>query len=173
MRDVCLCKHEVVATTPSLSRKLRHRSFHRLSSPPRRKVKTTMATIADSLTQVLSRVAAAANGRSVRLVAVSKRHPAALIREAHAAGQRVFGESYVKELQDKGAELEALEGIEFEFIGRLQSECCFRARARLWGAETDVFSCSGPTAWAIAAFRQQGECAGGLLAAPEEGRGFV
>ena len=56
---------------------------------------------------------------SCRLVAVSKFHPAASIMEAYEAGQRVFGESHVQELQAKHAELPA--DIEWHFIGHLQT----------------------------------------------------
>jgi len=54
------------------------------------------------------------------LLAVSKTFPAEAIREAHAAGQRCFGESYLQEALQK---LEALRdlGIEWHFIGPIQS----------------------------------------------------
>ena len=55
----------------------------------------------------------------VRLVAVSKYHPAESIAEAYAEGQRVFGESHVQELQAKHAALPA--DIEWHFIGHLQT----------------------------------------------------
>ena len=55
----------------------------------------------------------------VRLVAVSKFHPAQAIREAYDCGQRVFGESRVQELTDKVNELPA--DIEWHFIGHLQT----------------------------------------------------
>ena len=42
---------------------------------------------------------------SVRLVAVSKRKPAAAIRAAYALGLRDFGENYAQELRDKSVEL--------------------------------------------------------------------
>ncbi|MBP5770260.1 MAG: YggS family pyridoxal phosphate-dependent enzyme [Bacteroidaceae bacterium] len=57
----------------------------------------------------------------VRLVAVSKYHPAEAIREAYAAGQRVFGESHAQELQAKHTGLSDLEGLEWHFIGHLQT----------------------------------------------------
>ena len=57
----------------------------------------------------------------VRLVAVSKYHPAEAIREAYAAGQRIFGESHAQELQQKHADLADLQGIEWHFIGHLQT----------------------------------------------------
>ena len=55
----------------------------------------------------------------VRLVAVSKYHPAALIREAYEEGQRIFGESRVQELEGKRKELPS--DIEWHFIGHLQA----------------------------------------------------
>ncbi len=55
----------------------------------------------------------------VRLVAVSKYHPAGSIAEAYAEGQRVFGESHVQELQEKHQALPA--DIEWHFIGHLQT----------------------------------------------------
>ncbi|ACD94188.1 YggS family pyridoxal phosphate-dependent enzyme [Trichlorobacter lovleyi] len=56
---------------------------------------------------------------TVRLVAVSKLHPAALVAEAAAAGQTVFGENYVQELVDKAAQL--ARPVEWHMIGHLQS----------------------------------------------------
>ena len=55
----------------------------------------------------------------VRLVAVSKFHPAAMIREAYDAGQRLFGESRVQELLEKIPQLP--EDIQWHFIGHLQT----------------------------------------------------
>ncbi len=55
----------------------------------------------------------------VNLVAVSKFHPANVLQEAYDAGQRIFGESRVQELQTK---YEALpKDIEWHFIGHLQA----------------------------------------------------
>ena len=51
----------------------------------------------------------------VRLVAVSKYHPEEAIMEAYEAGQRVFGESHVQELQRKHESLP--KDIEWHFIG--------------------------------------------------------
>ena len=55
----------------------------------------------------------------VRLVAVSKFHPEEAIMEAYKAGQRVFGESHVQELQRKHDALPS--DIEWHFIGHLQT----------------------------------------------------
>lgn len=54
----------------------------------------------------------------VQLIAVSKFHPAEMIREAYNAGQRLFGESRVQELVAKKEALPA--DIEWHFIGTLQ-----------------------------------------------------
>ncbi len=55
----------------------------------------------------------------VKLVAVSKYHPAESILEAYEEGQRAFGESHVQELQAKHKVLP--EDIEWHFIGHLQT----------------------------------------------------
>lgn len=59
----------------------------------------------------------------VTLVAVSKTKPAAVIREAFAAGQRDFGENYVQEGVAKIAELADLRqsGLIWHYLGPLQS----------------------------------------------------
>jgi PLP dependent protein len=85
-----------------------------------------MSEVAERLAAVRARVAAACAraGRpleSVTLVAVSKLKPAALIREAWAAGQRHFGENYAQELRDKAAELADLPGLQWHAIGPLQT----------------------------------------------------
>jgi hypothetical protein len=81
--------------------------------------------IADRLAEVRGRIAAAARsaGRdpsSVTLVAVSKTFPVNLIREAHAAGQRVFGENRVQEALQKIQETTDLE-IRWHLLGHLQT----------------------------------------------------
>ncbi|RLJ68388.1 YggS family pyridoxal phosphate-dependent enzyme [Sulfurisoma sediminicola] len=84
-----------------------------------------MTTIAANLQAVRERIAAAcvAAGRpaaTVSLLAVSKTWPAAAVRDAAAAGQRRFGESYVQEAVPKVAALRELD-LEWHFIGPLQS----------------------------------------------------
>jgi pyridoxal phosphate enzyme (YggS family) len=68
--------------------------------------------------------AAVACGREpndVKLVAVSKTKSDDAIREAYAAGQRAFGESYAQELASKAESLRELADIEWHFIGHLQT----------------------------------------------------
>jgi PLP dependent protein len=57
----------------------------------------------------------------VALMAVSKIHPVAMIHEAYAAGQRLFGENRVQEFQEKSPQVKSLTGAEFHLIGPLQS----------------------------------------------------
>ena len=82
--------------------------------------------IAGRLAFVHERIAAACarSGRAagdVRLVAVSKLQPTSLIREAHAAGQRDFGENYAQDLRDRAVELADLDGLRWHAIGPLQT----------------------------------------------------
>ena len=56
---------------------------------------------------------------AVRLVAVSKFHPAESVMEAYNAGQRIFGESRPQELAAKASVLPS--DIEWHFIGHLQT----------------------------------------------------
>lgn len=65
-------------------------------------------------------LAAKRDAASVTLLAVSKTFPAEAVREAHAAGQRAFGENYVQEALDKMAALRDLP-LEWHFIGPIQS----------------------------------------------------
>jgi PLP dependent protein len=78
-----------------------------------------------ALQSVRERVAQAASaaGRapdSVRLVAVSKLQPVAMVRDAATAGQVDFGENYVQEGCDKIAALAGVPGLVWHFIGQLQ-----------------------------------------------------
>ncbi|HAS50622.1 MAG TPA: YggS family pyridoxal phosphate-dependent enzyme [Gammaproteobacteria bacterium] len=57
---------------------------------------------------------------SVRLLAVSKTHPAAAVAALAAVGQRGFGENYLQEALDKMTELAALD-LEWHFIGPIQT----------------------------------------------------
>lgn len=95
-------------------------------------------SIASNLAQVRARIerAAVAAGRdpaAVKLVAVSKTKGAELVREAHAAGQRAFGENYAQELAAKAEALADLPGVEWHFIGHLQTN-----KARVVAAHAHV-----------------------------------
>ncbi len=82
-------------------------------------------SIQDHLSTVRQRIEAAAAryGRdpgSVQLLAVSKTRSAEEIRQAVAAGQQRFGESYLQEALEKIQQLKD-QPMEWHFIGRIQS----------------------------------------------------
>lgn len=84
-----------------------------------------MNNLSENLDTVSARLrrACEAAGRSpdsVRLLAVSKRHSAASIRQAFAWGQRAFGENTAQEALGKQHELAGLD-VEWHFIGAIQS----------------------------------------------------
>ena len=81
-------------------------------------VTENLTLISDLLRE--SAIAAGRDPAAVKLLAVSKKQPLAKIREAHAAGQRDFGENYVQEGLDKIEALAGL-GLTWHFIGHLQS----------------------------------------------------
>jgi len=84
-------------------------------------------TISQSLADILARIEAARKAAikpapSTRLVAVSKTVPAEGIREALAAGQRLFGENRVQEAQAKFPALKSeFPDLELHLIGPLQT----------------------------------------------------
>lgn len=84
-----------------------------------------MTAVAKNLAEVRARIAKAAEaaGRdpgAIRLLAVTKTFPAEVIAAAHAAGQRVFGENYAQEIDQKAATFAGLAGAEVRVIGNVQ-----------------------------------------------------
>lgn len=80
----------------------------------------------ERLEQVESRIASAAAhaGRrreDILLIAVTKKFPADVTREAYEGGLRDFGENYVQEFEEKSPLLADLHGARFHLIGHLQS----------------------------------------------------
>lgn len=82
-----------------------------------------MSELGSRYTAIVERVRAAASGRAVTLIAVSKSVEASRIEELHRLGHRDFGENYAQELVAKAAELAArgIRDIRWHFIGHLQS----------------------------------------------------
>lgn len=76
-------------------------------------------TLAERIASVRARIARAAAGRPVELVAVTKTHPPEVVRAAHTAGLSAFGENYVQEWAQKREALAGLD-IAWHFIGHLQ-----------------------------------------------------
>src|SRR5438128_8612299 len=82
-----------------------------------------MGDIQKHLERVRAQIAEAAekSGRQpadVELVAITKTHDAERVREAHEAGQQVFGESRVQEARAKIPELPS--NLRWHFVGHLQ-----------------------------------------------------
>jgi len=82
--------------------------------------------LSERLAQVEERIQNAASraGRKrdeITLIAVTKKFPAEVVREAYELGLRVFGENYVQEFERKHPALADLADAEFHLIGHLQS----------------------------------------------------
>jgi PLP dependent protein len=89
-------------------------------------------SIADNVARVRERVrrAAASAGRdpaAITLMGVSKTFPSEAIREAYAAGIRVFGENRVQEFAGKADALRDLAEARWHLIGHLQSNKASKA----------------------------------------------
>ena len=80
-------------------------------------IKSNIAEIRKSIEEVCARCGR--NPDDVKLVAVSKTKPASMIDDAAAAGQTLFGESYVQDFADKVDAVGA--DVDWHFIGGLQS----------------------------------------------------
>lgn len=63
----------------------------------------------------------------ITLLAVTKKFPGSVIREAYELGLREFGENYVQEFDEKSGGLGPLPGARFHLIGHLQSNKAARA----------------------------------------------
>jgi PLP dependent protein len=83
----------------------------------------SIASNLEHLRNEIAEICARAGRRTddVALMAVSKMHPAEAILEAHAAGQRLFGENRVQEAQAKSVQIAQLDGLNLHLIGPLQS----------------------------------------------------
>jgi pyridoxal phosphate enzyme (YggS family) len=101
-------------------------------------------SIVENIALVRERIAVAArrasrDPSSITLMAVSKTFPVESIREAHAAGIRVFGENKVQEFAGKANALRGLPDAQWHFIGHLQSNKSAKA-VELFGAVDSVDS---------------------------------
>jgi len=101
-------------------------------------------SIAENIAHVRKRIAAAArsanrNPDEITLMAVTKTFPPDRIREAYAAGLRVFGENRVQEFAAKATTLRDLRDVEWHLIGHLQTNKAAKA-AELFDAVDSVDS---------------------------------
>jgi pyridoxal phosphate enzyme (YggS family) len=89
-------------------------------------------SIAENIARVQERIAAAAqraarNPEEITLMGVSKTFPAESIREAYAAGLRVFGENRVQEFAGKADAVRGLHDAQWHLIGHLQTNKAAKA----------------------------------------------
>lgn len=88
--------------------------------------KELINTIANSLSTAHENIHMAAqkadkSATNVKLMAVSKTKPISNIIAAYKSGQRIFGENYAQELNEKYQALKHLKDIEWHYIGPIQS----------------------------------------------------
>jgi len=100
--------------------------------------------IAENIAAIRERMETAARraGRSsgeIALMGVTKTHPPERIREAYAAGLRLFGENRVQEFAGKASALANLSGANWHMIGHLQTNKAGKA-AELFNAVDSVDS---------------------------------
>ena len=98
-------------------------------------------SIAENIAQVRERMAAAArragrNPDDITLMGVSKTFPVESIREAYAAGLRVFGENRVQEFAGKADSLRDLLDAEWHLIGHLQSNKAAKAAELFYAVDS-------------------------------------
>lgn len=96
--------------------------------------------IPHNIARIRERIETAArrSGRTasdVLLMAVTKTHPPERIREAHAAGLRLFGENRVQEFAAKAAALVDLTDVQWRMIGHLQSNKAGKAAELFHGVD--------------------------------------
>ncbi|HTS34467.1 MAG TPA: YggS family pyridoxal phosphate-dependent enzyme [Candidatus Solibacter sp.] len=101
-------------------------------------------SIVENIAGIQERMAAAARRASrspeeIALMAVTKTHPPERIREAYAAGLRLFGENRVQEFTGKAGALADLAGADWHMIGHLQTNKAGKA-AELFRAVDSVDS---------------------------------
>ncbi len=85
-----------------------------------------MSTLEQNYQSVCNRLQQACDqaGRdrsAVKLLAVSKTKPAKMVTACYQQGQRSFGENYLQDAIEKIEALQHLEGIDWHFIGPIQS----------------------------------------------------
>ncbi len=85
-----------------------------------------LALLKENIEQVEARIcrAVAQAGRrreDITLIAVTKKFPASVMKQAYEHGLREFGENYVQEFADKRPDLGEMPGARFHLIGHLQT----------------------------------------------------
>ena len=93
-----------------------------MTSPTSSSREQHAALIAANLADVDAKLARLGRSRDeITVVAVTKTHSVETVLAAYDAGLRCFGENYVDELVSKSSATRTLPGIEWQFLGALQS----------------------------------------------------
>lgn len=79
-----------------------------------------MLILEKNYNNTLQSISNCANGKAIKLIAVSKTVPESVIRQLYEIGQRDFGENYAQEFNQKANNLKDLD-IVWHFIGNIQS----------------------------------------------------
>lgn len=82
-------------------------------------IRQNLATVRQRIDQAC--VQAGRDPKDVRLLPVSKTHPADFLRLAYAAGCRMLGENKIQEAYQKWQDLEDLTDLQWSIIGHLQT----------------------------------------------------
>lgn len=98
-------------------------------------------SIPENIAEIRERIAGAArrSGRSpeeIALMAVTKTHPPERIRQAYAAGLRLFGENRVQEFAGKADTLSDLRNAKWHMIGHLQTNKAGKAAEFFTGVDS-------------------------------------
>ena len=98
-------------------------------------------SVAENVEQIQRRIRSAAQraGRDpadISLMAVTKTVAAERIREAYAAGLRLFGENRVQEFADKAGPLRDLHDAEWHMIGHLQTNKAVKAAELFYSVDS-------------------------------------
>ena len=88
-------------------------------------ISENIARIQEQIANAVKRAGRASN--DIALMAVTKTHPPERIREAYAAGLRLFGENRVQEFDAKAAAVADLQAAEWHMIGHLQTNKAAKA----------------------------------------------
>ncbi|MGI6455495.1 MAG: YggS family pyridoxal phosphate-dependent enzyme [bacterium] len=89
-----------------------------MNEPLLESLKTRVDSIRENVVKAAERCGRCPD--EIKILAVSKTHPSELIRMAHQAGLRLFGENRVQEAERKVQELRDLD-LEWHLIGQLQT----------------------------------------------------
>lgn len=98
-------------------------------------------SIADNIAEICERISRAAarvkrDADSIVLMAVSKTVEPERVKEAYAAGLRIFGENRVQEFEGKSAALSELKEAEWHLIGHLQSNKARKAAELFYAVDS-------------------------------------